>query len=139
MKVQPIPHVSFETARSGFIQTLHHCSVSWNIIPQYFFISNLYTLDRKSPSKWNFQTFEWLGENSLCHVWNYKSVFFKVCTTLQCHEGKLFCTFLAETVHNLDQRSPSKCKQSFRLSTAHAKFHEIYTLICSFCWKYIRF
>ena len=43
-----------------------------------FFISDLYTLDKNSPSKWNFQTFEWLGENlpnSLCHVWNYKSVF----------------------------------------------------------------
>ena len=29
-----------------------------------FFISNLDTLDKNSPSKWNFQTFEWLGENS---------------------------------------------------------------------------
>ena len=28
MKVHPIPHVSFETKRSRFIQILHHCSVS---------------------------------------------------------------------------------------------------------------
>ena len=37
--------------------------------------------------------------------------FFKLFITLQCEE-KLFCTFLAETVHDLDKRSPSKCKTS---------------------------
>ena len=36
---------------------------------------------------------------------------FKLFITLQCHE-KVFCTFLAETVHDLDKRSPSKCKIS---------------------------
>ena len=41
--------------------------------------------------------------------------FFKLFITLQCHE-KLFCTILAETVHDLDKRSPSECKMSdFRL------------------------
>ena len=29
--------------------------------------------------------------------------------------------------------------QNFRLLTAHVKFHQIYTLIGSFCWKYIKF
>ena len=29
IKVQPISHAIFETTRSGFIQILHHCSVSW--------------------------------------------------------------------------------------------------------------
>ena len=47
--------------------------------PSVFFSSNLiYTLDKNRPSKWNFRTFEWLGENSensSCHIWNYKSVF----------------------------------------------------------------
>ena len=28
MKVHPIPHAIFETARSGFIKISHHCSVS---------------------------------------------------------------------------------------------------------------
>ena len=41
MKVHPIPHAIFETTRSGFIQILHHCSVSWKITPLYFFSSNL--------------------------------------------------------------------------------------------------
>ena len=41
--------------------------------------------------------------------------FFKLFITLQCHE-KLFYNFLAETVHDLGKRSPSKCKISdFRL------------------------
>ena len=44
MKVHPIPHASFETTRSRFTQILHLCSL-------YFFISNLNTLDKKSPSK----------------------------------------------------------------------------------------
>ena len=29
--------------------------------------------------------------------------------------------------------------QNFRLSTAHVKFHQLCTLIDSFCWKYIKF
>ena len=28
--------------------------------------------------------------------------------------------------------------QNFRLLTAHVKFHQIYTLIGSFCWKYVK-
>ena len=34
--------------------------------------------------------------------------FFKLCITIQCHERQLFCTFLAETVDDLDKRSPEK-------------------------------
>ena len=37
MKVHPIPHAIFETTRSGFIQILHHCSVSWKITPLFFY------------------------------------------------------------------------------------------------------
>ena len=45
-------------------------------------------------------------------------VFFRFYITLQCHERELFCTFLAETVHDFDKRSASECKISdFRLLT----------------------
>ena len=54
MKVHPIPHVIFETTGSGFIQTLHHCSVLWKITPLYFLAETSYTLDKNSPLKWNF-------------------------------------------------------------------------------------
>ena len=36
------------------------------------------------------------------------------------------------------QKEPIKV-QNFRLSTAQVKFHQICTLIGSFCWKYIKF
>ena len=74
IKVHPISHAIFETTRSGLIQVFHHCSVLWKITPQ---IRPLY-FGQKSPSKWNFQTFQWICENlpnSSCHVWNYKSGF----------------------------------------------------------------
>ena len=57
-EIYPIPHAIFETQRSGSIQILHHCSVSWKITPLYFLAQNSYTLDKNSPSKWNFWTFE---------------------------------------------------------------------------------
>ena len=77
MKVHPIRHASFKTTSSRFIQILHQSSVSWKISHLYFFISSIYT-SQKEPIESNFQTFQWLGENSpssLCHVWNYRSVF----------------------------------------------------------------
>ena len=79
MKVHPcqIPHAIFETTRSGFIQILHHCSVPWKT-PLHFSSSNLIYFWQNSPSKLNFWTFEWLGENSpnsLCHFWKQESVF----------------------------------------------------------------
>ena len=51
MKVHSIPHVIFETTRSGFTQTLHHCSVSWKIIPLYFFSWNLISFWWREPIK----------------------------------------------------------------------------------------
>ena len=46
---------------------------------------------------------------------------------------KLFCSFSAEILYDLDKKNQSKCKIS------HVKFHQIWTLIYSFCWKYIKF
>ena len=47
LKVHLIPHVIFETTRSGFrfIQILHHCSLSLIITPLYFLTQTSYTLD----------------------------------------------------------------------------------------------
>ena len=77
-KFHPFPHAIFEIARSVFIQILHHCSVSWRISTLHFLAQISYTLDRNSPLKCNFWTFEWLGENppnSSYHIWNHKSAF----------------------------------------------------------------
>ena len=133
MKVHPIPHASFETTVSRFIQILHQCSVSWKITPLYFFISNLYTFDKKNPSKWNFQTFEWLGENyqipyikfetTRQFFFNFASLF----SVMRDNSSVFFswnCTWFGE-------KEPIKV-QNFRLTTAHVKFHQICTLIDSF-------
>ena len=49
MKVHLILYAVFETARSGFIQIWHHCSVSWKITPLYFCSSNLAYFGQKEP------------------------------------------------------------------------------------------
>ena len=61
MKVHPIPHVSFETTRSRFIQILHHCSVSSNIIPFYFFYLKLLYFGQKELIKVEFWDFWVVG------------------------------------------------------------------------------
>ena len=54
MKVHPIFYAIFETTKSKFIQILYHYSVPWKIILLYFLAQTSYTLDKNSPSKWNF-------------------------------------------------------------------------------------
>ena len=107
MKVHPIPHASFETARSRFIQILHHFS-------QYF-LSQTFILWTKGAHRSEiFRLLSgWVKIHQIPYVMfeTTSQFFFKLFITLQCHE-KLFCTFLAETVHDFDKRSPSKCKIS---------------------------
>ena len=52
---------------------------------------------------------------------------FKFCITV--HSGNFIWYLQKETIK----------VQNFRLSTAQVKFHQICTLIGSFCWKYIKF
>ena len=63
MKVHPIPHTIFETARSGFIEILHHFSVPWEISLLYLFSRNLWFKGGAQQSA-KFQTFDCSGEIS---------------------------------------------------------------------------
>ena len=60
------------------LQILYPSSVSWNIIPLYFFSSkNIYFAQKEPIKMTNFETFEWSGQilsNSLCQFWNNKSI-----------------------------------------------------------------
>ena len=86
-----IPHAIFETKRSGFIQVMHHSSVSWKITPQYFFSSNLIYFEQKSPSKRNFWTFEWwVNIHQIPHVIFETTSQFII---LECHERWNFLWF----------------------------------------------
>ena len=65
-------------------------------------------------------------------------MFLKLCITLQCHERYVLCTFLAETLYNLKKKMLTKVQNS-KLLTAQVKFQQIYSLVGSFCWNYIKF
>ena len=70
MKVHPIPYAIFQTTRLGSIQILNQCSVSWKMTPVSFLAQTSYTLDKSSPSKWNFWTFQSLGGLNFASLFN---------------------------------------------------------------------
>ena len=63
IKVDPIPHVSFGTTRPRFIQILHHCSVSWNII-LCIFLFQTFILWTEGARRNEIFRLEWLSEKS---------------------------------------------------------------------------
>ena len=100
------------------LQILYLSSVSWKIIPLYFFSSNNAYFAQKEPIKVKmFETFECSGQillNSLCQFWNNKSIplqiLSKFCVSLQFHERYVLYTFLTQTIYTLLKRSPLKWK-----------------------------
>ena len=64
--------------KSILLQILYPSSVSWKIIPLYFFNSdNIYFAQKELIKMTIFETFEWSGQilsNSLCQFWNDKSI-----------------------------------------------------------------
>ena len=114
MKVHPIPHAIFETARSRSIQILNHSLVSWQITSLHFLAQTLCTLDKKSPSKEPIFILlrGWVKIHPVLHVVfeTTSQSFFKLCITLQRYERHLVCTFLAETLYDLDKRAQKSAK-----------------------------
>ena len=82
----------------------------------YYFSSNITYFWQKYPIKvqiFRFSTAR-VKIHQISHViFQTKNEFlFKVWITLQCHERKLFCTFLAKTLYAIDKSSTSECKCS---------------------------
>ena len=105
LKIHQIPYIIFETI-----------TPFPDAIPIYYFSSNIvYFLQKKPIKKQIFRLFTTLVKiHQISHViFQTKSLFFfKVCITLQCHEGYFYCIFSAETLHDIDKSSTSKCKFS---------------------------
>ena len=104
-------------------------------------LSTKTTLHKKSPLTRNVRTFEWLGENLPNSSYTFETTsqfFLKLYITLQCHERKLFCIFFSWNFMWFGQKETIKVRNLIVL-TAHVKFHQICTLISSFCWNYIKF
>ena len=68
----------FWNNKSISLQILCPSSVSWNIIPLYFFSSkNLYFVQKEPIQMTIFETFKWSGQilsSSLCQFWNNKLI-----------------------------------------------------------------
>ena len=68
----------FWNEKSVPLQILHPSSVSWKIIPLYFFSSsNIYFAQKELIKMKIFETFKCSGQilsNSLCHFWNEKFI-----------------------------------------------------------------
>ena len=135
LKVHPIPHAIFETTRSGFIQILHHYSVSWKITPLYFFSSNLIYLGQKLLDfwvvGWKFTKFlmPYL-KPQVSFSLNSASLFNVMRDSLLYFFSWNFIWFL--------QKEPTT-EQNVSLLTAQVKFYQICTLIGYLCWKYVKF
>ena len=101
----------------------------------------MHTLEKKNLLKRNFQAFRWLVENSpnsSCHVWIHKSVFLWILHQSSVSWDATIMYLFSRNLICFGQKEPIK-KQNFRLSTAHVKFHQIFILIGSFCWNFIKF
>ena len=141
MKVHPMPHDVFETTRSVFVQILHHCSVSWNISLLYFCSSNLVYFGRKELIKKKFLEF-WVLGGKLFKLFisylkpqvSFSSNFASLFIVTRCNSSVLFYLKL----YMIWTNEPNKV-QNFSLLIAQVKFHQIYTLIGTFCWKYTKF
>ena len=72
----------FWNDKSIHLQILDPSSVSWKITPLYFFSSNNIYFPQKEHIKMKiFETFKCLAQNlwnSLCQLWNYKSILLQI-------------------------------------------------------------
>ena len=121
MKVHPIPHAIFETSRSGFIQVLHHCSVSWKITPLYFFNSNLIYFGQKKPIEVKFS-----------ELWVVGSRLTKLLMSYLKPEVTFSLNFASDFLFQ-------KWQEFSEFWSEHSGVSKICTLIGHFCTKYIAF
>ena len=110
------------------LQILHPSSVSWEIVPVYFYRSKNIYFAQKGPIKVKVLRFS-SAQVKFCQIpyanFEMRSQFLsKFCIHLQFHERLLLCSFLAQTIYTLLIRSPLTWK-SLRLSKAQVKICQI--------------
>ena len=105
--------MQFWNSKSILLQIVYPSSVSWKITPLYFFLAwTVYTLLKRSPLKW--KILKLLGAQvKICQIpyVNFEATsrfLSKFCIPLHFHERQLLCTFLAQTIYTLLERSPLK-------------------------------
>ena len=107
------------------LQILYICSFSWKIIPMFFFSSNNIYFAQKEPIKMKiFETFECSCQilaNSLYRFRNDKLIPLQIFYLSSLHQRLFLCSFLAQRIYTLLDRSPLKWK-FFIVSSARVKF-----------------
>ena len=110
------------------LQILYLSSVSWKIIPLYFFSSNNICFAQKEPIKMKiFETFECSSQilpNSLCQFLNDKLIPLQILYPSSVSWKIIPLYFLAQTIYTLLKRSTLKWN-FLRLSSARVKFSQI--------------
>ena len=111
------------------LQIFYPSSVSWKIIPLYFFSSNNLYFGHKEPIKTKNILRLSSARVKFCQIpyANFERTtrfLSKFCIPLQFHERLFLCTFLAQTIYTLLKSSPLKWF-FFRLSSAWVKFCQI--------------
>ena len=77
--------------------------------------------------------------NSSCYIWNYKSVVFKTLHhSSMSWEIRPMYLFSWNFIQFKKKKMLTKVQNS-KLLTAQVKFQQIYSLVGSFCWNYIKF
>ena len=133
MKFHPISHAIFETTKSGFIQILHHRSVSWKIRSLYFFSSNLIQFGQKKSIKIKFSYFWVVGWKSTKFLMSY----LKPQVSSSLNLASLFSVMRDNSSVHFRVKLWMTWKKEAHQSATFQKFH--CTLIGFFCWKYIKF
>ena len=134
-------HFWNHTTRSGFIQILHHRSVSWKISPLYFFSSNIIHFGQKQPIEVKFVGFWVFGWKFTKFLMSNLKVNRQVSFSLNFASlfnviGDSLLYLFSWNIIWFLPKEPTTV-QNFRLLTAQVKFHQIWTLIRYFCWKYV--
>ena len=113
------------------LQILYPSSVSWKIIPLYFFSSNnIYFAPKEHIKMKIFETFKCSGQNSSnssCQFWNDKSIPLQILHHSSVPSNiTLLCLYacLAQTLYILVKSSPLRYK-SLRLSSSRIKIRQI--------------
>ena len=139
----------FWSDKSIPLQILYISSVSWKIIPLYFFSSNSIYFAQKEPIKMKiFKTLSaWVKFCQIPYA-NFETTswfLYKFCIPLYFHDRLLLCSFLARTIYTLLNRSPIKWK-FFRLFSTRVKFceipyasFEVTSRFLSKCWISLQF
>ena len=143
VKFCEIPYANFEATSRFLSNFCIYLQFYERLFLCTFLAQTIYTLLNRSPLKWKFLRLS-SAQVKFCQISyaNFETVsrfLSKFCIPLQFHERLLLCSFLAQTICTLLNRSPLKWK-SLRLSNARVKIHQIphvnFELTSQFLFKF---